>query len=336
MSATDPFPEAPALIALDWGTSNLRASLLDRQGRALQQRQSAGGVMAVPGGAFEPALLALCGDWLARHDVPLIASGMIGSRQGWREAPYMDCPASLAQAAAQRVTVRLASGRTLHILPGLRVQSDDGEWDVMRGEETQLWGAELPAGACAVLPGTHSKWAWMGRGGEIRTFRTYMTGELYALCTQHGILGRLMEFGHDSPADFDAGVRRGLQAPEQTTHMLFAARTAGLMGRVSATGLPDFLSGMLMGIEIAGARLCAAVQGEVVLIGEEALCRRYGRALDLAGLGSRQAGTQATLRGQWRLARAAGLTDENRMDSGADTPGVAQPFIQPDSTGIAT
>lgn len=336
MSGVDPVLEDPALIALDWGTSNLRASLLDRQGQALQQRQSSAGVMAVPEGEFEQALRALCGDWIERHDVPLVASGMIGSRQGWREAPYVDCPASAKQAVAQRVTVRLTLGRSLHILPGLRVQADDGEWDVMRGEETQLWGADLPAGACAVLPGTHSKWAWTGDGGEIRTFRTYMTGELYALCTQHGILGRLMEFGHDSPADFEAGVRRALHAPAQATNLLFAARTAGLLGRVPAAGLPDFLSGMLVGIEIAAARLCAPVQGEVVLIGDEALCRRYQAALQLAGLRGRQAAAAATMRGQWRLARAAGLTGEGRSALEAEVPAAAKDSGRPDSTPIRT
>ena len=93
------------LIALDWGTSNLRASLLDAHGQALETRSAPGGVMAVKDGQFAQALLALCGDWLVQTICPLVASGMIGSRQGWREAPYLDAPTPLAQAAQQFITV---------------------------------------------------------------------------------------------------------------------------------------------------------------------------------------------------------------------------------------
>jgi hypothetical protein len=160
--------DRPRLIALDWGTSNLRASLLGEGGRVLDARSAAGGVMAVPERRFAEALLALCGDWIEAHHVPLIASGMIGSRQGWQEAPYLECPAGLADAAARLTRVKvdstLAHDIVLHIVPGLHIVGPDGLDDVMRGEETQLWGAELAAGRCAVLPGTHSKWAWLGEG----------------------------------------------------------------------------------------------------------------------------------------------------------------------------
>ena len=120
---------------------------------------------------------------------------MVGSRQGWVEAPYVECPAGLSDAAARLVRVTFGDEHRLHIVPGLRCVGDDGQADVMRGEETQLWGADLPAGSCCVLPGTHSKWAWLGEGDRVLGFQTHMTGEVYALLTQHGILGRLMEFG---------------------------------------------------------------------------------------------------------------------------------------------
>ena len=120
---------------------------------------------------------------------------MVGSRQGWVEAPYVECPAGLSDAAARLVRVTFGAEHRLHIVPGLRCVGDDGQADVMRGEETQLWGADLPAGSCCVLPGTHSKWAWLGEGDRVLGFQTHMTGEVYALLTQHGILGRLMEFG---------------------------------------------------------------------------------------------------------------------------------------------
>ena len=150
---------SPALIALDWGTSNLRASLLDGQGRLVEARSAAGGVMSVPDGRFAETLVALVGDWLREHRCPVIASGMIGSRQGWKEAPYLACPAGPAQAAAALTPVQLPDQLgVLHIVPGLSCAGADGQADVMRGEETQLWGAELAAGTCCVLPGTHAKW----------------------------------------------------------------------------------------------------------------------------------------------------------------------------------
>jgi 2-dehydro-3-deoxygalactonokinase len=301
------------LIALDWGTSNLRASLLDAQGSVLESRSAAAGVMAVPERRFADALHALCGDWLAaQRGATLIASGMIGSRQGWIEAPYLECPVGLADAAARLTGVAFGDGHRLHIVPGLRCRGSDGQADVMRGEETQLWGAALAPGSCCVLPGTHSKWAWLGAGDRIEGFQTYMTGELYALLTQHGILGRLMQFGGAFAATaFDDGVMLGMQQHAHLLHTLFAARTAGLMGQRAPEQLPDFLSGLLIGAEIASARRLVSA-GAVTLLGDGALCDRYARALEQAGLGVQRATQEATTRGQWRVALAAGLTVEGR------------------------
>ncbi len=296
------------LIALDWGTSNLRASLLGEGGRVLETRAAAGGVMAVPEQRFEAALSALAGDWIQAHRCPLVASGMIGSRQGWREAPYVECPAALARVAASLVRVELAGGPTLHIVPGLACIGPDGQDDVMRGEETQLWGAALAPGSCCVLPGTHAKWAWMGEGGTVRAFQTFMTGELYAVLVQHSILGRLMQQGHARPQAFEQGVELGLSEHANATHVIFAARTAGLMGRITPEGLPDFLSGLLIGIEIGSATRHAA-PASVAVLGDEALSARYETALSLAGIGHRRVRSDATTRGQWLVAQAAGLVD---------------------------
>jgi 2-dehydro-3-deoxygalactonokinase len=308
---TDATVSRPSLIALDWGTSNLRAHLLDADGVTRESRSAAAGVMALPERRFAPALLALCGDWLQAHPhCACIASGMIGSRQGWVEAPYVDCPATLADAAA-RLT-RVAFGPTerhaLHIVPGLRCVGADGQTDVMRGEETQLWGAGLPAGRCCVLPGTHSKWAWLGDDQRIVGFRTYMTGELYAVLARHSILGRGMVFDAGFvAAAFDDGMRLGLAEYAHVLHALFAVRTAGLMGQRAPAELPDFLSGLLIGAEIGSARAIAGVMPVLSLLGEAALCDRYERALGLAGIVVQRAAADATTRGQWRMALAAGL-----------------------------
>ena len=296
----------PRLIALDWGTSNLRASLLGDGGRVLQTRAAAGGVMAVPERRFAQALHDLCGDWIDEHRCPLVASGMIGSRQGWQEAPYIDCPAGLAQAAARLVRIEVRPGVALHIVPGLRCTGSDGQYDVMRGEETQLWGAALADHSCCVLPGTHSKWARMAADGQVAGFQTYMTGELYALLTQHGILGRLMSFGEAAPAAFTDGVHLGLAEHANATHAIFAARTAGLMERLEPGALPDFLSGILIGIEIGGA-LRSGRPDTVALLGDAALCGRYATALQMAGIASTRVPDDATTRGQCQVAVAAGL-----------------------------
>jgi 2-dehydro-3-deoxygalactonokinase len=298
----------PALLALDWGTSNLRATLLAADGSPLQHRATPGGVMSVTDGRFAEVLMRLCGDWLEAHPVPVIASGMIGSRQGWREAPYLPCPATLPEAAERLVRVPLTGRSTLHIVPGLAIRHADGTYDVMRGEETQLWGTRPAEGSCCVLPGTHSKWAWMGQAGRIERFETYMTGELYGLLTRHSILGRLMQHGTAAPDAFEDGVRLGLRDHRRASHAIFSARTAGLMNRWAPTALPDYLSGILIGIEIAGARESGGVH-DIVLIGDEDLCVRYTRALSLAGLDAVRAAEGVTLDGQWAIARQAGLVD---------------------------
>jgi 2-dehydro-3-deoxygalactonokinase len=175
----------------------------------------------------------------------------------------------------------------MHIIPGLRCGSGASMYDVMRGEETQIWGADVEADSVCVLPGTHSKWAFVGEQSRITRFATYMTGELYGLLTKHGILGRLMEFGGGDNEAFARGATLGLNHPSQATHVLFAARTAGLMGEEHPAALPDYLSG--------------------ILIGDDDLCCRYEVALQLAGLQSVRARDGATVQGHVRVAREAGI-----------------------------
>ena len=184
------------LIALDWGTTSLRAYLIARDGRVIEERAGGKGIMQVEDGRFEDALSALCGDWLDAHPAAtLIASGMIGSKQGWIEAPYCACPASAAALAAKMVMINTSihadtnatSGasitrpRRLHVVPGVAFTDPlSGVPDVMRGEETQIIGAIPATGAhLVVLPGTHSKWAWLEHGAIVR-FSSWMTGEVYA------------------------------------------------------------------------------------------------------------------------------------------------------------
>lgn len=307
----------PTLIAIDWGTSNLRAALLNVDGHPIESRSTPGGVMAVKDGRFADALSHLCGDWMHAYPCALIASGMVGSRQGWQEAPYLDCPASIDKAANNLTPIELNLpghvSRRLYIAPGLRFQEPSGVYDVMRGEETQIWGANIAPKSCCILPGTHSKWAWTGQKGEILRFQTWMTGELFGLHTQHGILGRLMQTGAKSIASFEAGVRLGLSQLAKANHVVFAARTAGLMEQVPTQQLADYLSGILIGLEVAGGmqELPHAGTQTITLIGDDGLCERYGLALKIAGLHWVRSEADATTRGQWLIAEHAGLLAKN-------------------------
>jgi 2-dehydro-3-deoxygalactonokinase len=197
----------------------------------------------------------------------------------------------------------------VYIAPGLKCIDANGQTDVMRGEETQIWGAQLPSSSICVLPGTHSKWIWLDGEGDFQNFKTFMTGELYSLLTQHSILGRLMEISETNvPLKKDVflrGVTLGIAGHAEVMHTLFAARTAGLMGQLGASELPDFLSGILIGAEIGGVSLNAISQ--VHLLGEGSLCERYTLAFLQEGISVERVGEDATTKGQWLLAKEAGL-----------------------------
>ena len=302
-----------ALLGLDWGTSALRAYRIAADGTILERRAAPAGILAVAGGDFAGELARQIGDWLAAApDLPLLASGMIGSRQGWIEVPYAPCPAGAGELVARLVEHRMASGRRLWFVPGLCREGGDGVPDVMRGEETQILGVDGDAVAqLVVLPGTHSKWALV-EAGRVVWFATFMTGELFAVLRQHSILGRLMAGDGDDEAAFARGLAAGLsgdRAQGGLLHRLFSVRTLGLFDRLPATGLADHLSGLLIGEEVREALGCVGhrAEGEVVIVGEAKLAERYRTALGQAGLAARPFAGEAAALGQLAIARAAGL-----------------------------
>ena len=201
---------------------------------------------------------------------------------------------------------------SLFIVPGLLCRDADGMPDVMRGEETQIFGA-LPEGSderqVVVLPGTHSKWAMVG-ANRIERFATFMTGELYAVLREHSILGRLLTNDSD-PDALARGVRTSLRDGAALSHDLFSARTLALTGALAPAGVGDYLSGLLLGAEIAAARkwlvqhrLDAAT---VTLVGDARLCERYQHALRLAGIDAAFGPGDAAARGLFRIATHAGM-----------------------------
>jgi len=301
------------LIGLDWGSTSLRAMLIDARGQVLSERRSARGASTLAGGpagpaAFAAALDELIADW-APLVLPMLACGMVGSQHGWREVPYADCPAD-AQALAAGALAVPWRGHALRLLPGLRCESAAGMPDLMRGEETQLLGAltlapELGARSCVVMPGTHSKWARVV-DGRLLCFATHLTGELYALLRQHSVLARLMPTGDFSdPSAFGAGVRAARERGEEgLSHQLFAVRTLGLGGRLAGSALPDYLSGLLIGHELRAGLAARDADAPLVLVGEPALCQRYASALALFDLAAPRLLPNTAALGLWRLSQS--------------------------------
>jgi 2-dehydro-3-deoxygalactonokinase len=297
----------PRLIGLDWGTTSCRAYLIGADG-VLARVADGPGILRVENGAFGAALDTMIGAWIAAHGtLPVILSGMIGSRQGWREAPYVRCPAG-----ADDIVIALAqvdhAGSTIALVPGLLTEND-GMPDVMRGEETQIFGALKLAGTddgLFLLPGTHSKWAEVA-AGRIVSFRTFMTGEVFGALKDHTILGRLMRGDARDCAGFARGVREGaaLRGGAALLNRIFATRTYGLTGRLADTALADYLSGLLIGAEVAEAT--KDTRAAVTVIASPALAARYTDALRLLGCDSALASEDCAAAGHWRLARAADL-----------------------------
>ncbi len=289
------------LIAVDWGTSSLRGALLDGDGAVLDEVSAPAGILSVPPGGFADVFLAHFGRWQADTGAPCLISGMAGSRQGWQEAPYCPCPAGFADIAAHLLW--LEAGR-IALVPGLSCE-EGGVPDVMRGEETQVFGALDLLGlsdAQLVLPGTHSKWVQVS-GGRVTGFRTFMTGELYALLREHSILARTLPEG-DGELDADA-FRRGLAHARECAsllHAAFSVRTLSLFDRLPAAARPSYLSGLVIGEELRAQTLAPRSQ-PVVVIGSPALAARYQLALEAQGVASATIGAQAGWRGLWAIAR---------------------------------
>ncbi len=307
-----------ALIGLDWGTTSFRAYRLAIDGGVLETKSAPAGILKVPAGGFEQVFQQEIGTWLAEEpDLPVIAAGMITSRQGWVEVPYCPCPAGSDEIARALWRHETGAGRIIHFVPGLSIIGADGVPDVIRGEETQIVGEvwDAPGGRLLVLPGTHSKWALSERG-RVVWFATFMTGELFAVLKEHSILGRLMAGNGDQYADDEGGdaFRRGLAygrgARGGLLGRLFSARTLGLSGQLPASAIGAYLSGLLIGREIAEALDCledTSARREITVIGSSDLTERYLIAIADAGLHGRRAAPDAAARGLYLIARAAGL-----------------------------
>jgi len=283
-------------IAVDWGTSNLRVWHLDDD-KLLDARASDRGMGALAPAEFEGALLELVGDWLPAGQVTqAVACGMVGARQGWIEAPY--APVSCKPGEGGSVMAPTTDPRlSVRILPGLS-QTRPAP-DVMRGEETQIAGylavsPDFDGVVC--LPGTHTKWAHVS-AGEVVSFQTFLTGEMFALLSKKSVLRHSIGGDGWDDAAFSAALDDAMTRPATVNAQLFALRAADLLKGQGAGTARARLSGLLIGLELAGAKPYWLGR-EVVLIGDARLCRNYAAGLAEQGVLTRtEDATAMTLAG---------------------------------------
>ncbi len=280
-------------IAVDWGTSSLRAWTM-RGREVLAEASSSRGMGTLSPDDYEGALLDLIGDWLGDGVTPVVVCGMAGAKQGWREAAYATVPCPPVGLGAVRPPVsdpRLS----VAILPGL---SQAQPADVMRGEETQIAGfLSLEPGFDGVicLPGTHTKWVHVS-AGEVVSFRTFMTGEIFALLSSQSVLRHSVGDGWDDAAFADA-VRDGMARPEALAARFFSLRAESLLSGLSPATARARLSGLLIGAELTAARPYWLGQ-RVAIVGAGSLSRLYAAALAPEGVAAETAdATQVTLAG---------------------------------------
>jgi 2-dehydro-3-deoxygalactonokinase len=310
----------PALAAVDWGTTRLRVWLVDEAGVVIAERRGDDGLITAQSVGFSTVLEGHLAAMAAPEALPVIICGMAGSRQGWLEAPYVTVPAQIGAVLAGAARIP-GQRRDIRIVPGLAQRQADAP-DVMRGEETQLAGAGLPAkGAHLVcMPGTHSKWVLV-EDGAIAGFGTWPTGELFSVLAAHSILRHSLG---EQPKPVTSGnpffrdwCGRALAEAGDVTSRLFSIRAAGLIQDLKADDAAACLSGLLIGGEIASARRRqAAGAASVVLIASGALAVLYRQALGLAGLGVRTVDADEAVR--------AGLIEAARENGMIARTGVAR------------
>lgn len=303
---------ARTLVAVDWGTSSLRGALIAPDGEVLEERASARGILSVAGGEFPAVFGSSFGDWMLPGTLCLIA-GMAGSQQGWMEAKYCPCPAGFTDIAAQLVWVTSMGPQRIAIVPGLSIDKS-GIPDVMRGEETQIFGAlqllglsDASGGVRLVLPGTHSKWVTV-TNHRVTDFSTWMTGELYALLRQHSILARTLppdDLADHNDAAFEQGVAYSLRG-DGLLHTAFSTRTLSLFKRMATNALPSYLSGLVIGEELKCQRFESG--DSVVVVGAEALTKKYAQALRQLGVSTQCVDNQATWHGLRAIADTLNIT----------------------------
>lgn len=300
----------PIMIGIDWGTSSFRASLVDKDGEVLDNHESPHGILAVPGNDFEGFLRNTIGPWLESFpSVPIIVSGMITSRNGWIETPYLPVPLGIDDLADALVQHYVPGLGTIHFITGA-AQAPEGERpDVIRGEETELFGYlsthNLSEGTF-LLPGTHNKWL-RAEQRKITHFATCMTGELFALLRKHSILASTMEDTAFKPHAFQRGLEAARRQPGALLETLFSTRSLALFQHINTDETADYLSGLLIGEEFLSQLRHHEKPSFLNIIGRQDLALRYQLAARFFGIPSAIATPGLSLRGQLAVAHSARL-----------------------------
>lgn len=296
-----------AFIVVDWGTTSFRGTLVTETGEELGHIETAQGISTLANGDHEGVLMDALAPWFDTHGaLPVVALGMITSRNGWVEVAYVPCPAGHAELAAGTRRIKLPNGSDLVFLAGLTNPASQPFPDVMRGEETQIVGYGLNHDITVILPGTHSKWARVS-AGRISGFQTFVTGEIFALLMNHSFIAR---GATQPPVEDIAAFRWGLEEAKKTGAMLsllFSARTGGLAQRLSANQLRSYVSGLVIGQEFRQAREEGwyAEGDRIAIVGNDGLNALYGIAAEVFKLQITEDTGDEAIRGALTILRTA-------------------------------
>ena len=261
-------------IAIDWGSTNLRAWLFEDE-KCLESQQSEAGITRLNGKSPQEVLNDVTKTW-RDGDTPIVMAGMVGSNVGWKTAPYLPLPARFSDIGEQLTRV----DDNVWIIPGLSVDRKDNQ-NVMRGEETQLLGARTIAPSSVyVMPGTHCKWVLADKQ-KIEYFQTVMTGELHHLLMHHSLVGSGLPKQKPSQMAFSAGLERGIATPA-ILPQLFEVRASHVLGTLPPEEVSEFLSGLLIGAEVVTMSERFREQ-QITLVSGDALAKRYQQALTAIG-----------------------------------------------------
>ena len=312
--ATDARASTDNWVGIDWGTTHRRAWRF-AAGELIGRIEDAQGLTACAPHFARSLNDLLRGFQIGAQPVTIVMSGMVGSASGWQQVPYLDADTPLYELPHRLQHLAQPDAPAgAWIVPGVCWRGGEGAVDVMRGEETQLFGALRLLGDRSdgwyLLPGTHSKWVHL-RDGRVQWMRTYLSGELFSLLREHGTLSSIMRSGL---SDADPGAREqgafesgcAVASDAALSHALFAARARVVTGALAPELSATFVSGALLGAEwhdMAGKLRGAGV---VRLVGDARLCAHHVRCATRLGLVTEVLDSETVQRAAWAQLREQG------------------------------
>ena len=269
-------------IAADWGTTHMRAWAIGEEDKVLAFRESNEGMKDLQQNEFEPVLLRLIESWLDNTKITTVmACGMVGAKQGWVETPYLKTPCVPIDNNQLTTANTLDKRIIVHLVPGV-MQNHPA--DIMRGEETQIAGfinKNQDFNGVVCLPGTHSKWVNINEG-QITSFKTFMTGELFGVITNHTLIRHSTSIKGWIQESFEDGIHEGFNNPGLIASNLFSLRAESIVNNMGPDQARSTLSGLLLGVELNGAQIYWK-NNDVTLIGSELLSNNYNQGLKVLG-----------------------------------------------------